>query len=103
MDKEGDPLGVIQITALWLDRPKIFAKSRIYPREQNTENSLGFWYSSRSPNLGQRIVLNEKNMSVDFAILEDYRVNLKESEKMDKYFNFTSSMWNMTVTVVLVI
>ena len=43
---------------------------------------------------------------MDFAIPTDHRVKIKESEKTDKYLNFTrelKNVWNMGVTVILTV
>ena len=43
---------------------------------------------------------------VDFAIPVDHRRNLKESEKKDKYLDLTrelKKLWNMKVTIVLIV
>ena len=40
---------------------------------------------------------------MDFAVLADYRVKLKESEKKDKYLDFASELnklWNMKMMVI---
>ena len=40
---------------------------------------------------------------VDFAVPADYRINLKESEKNDKYLDLARELkrlWNMKVTIV---
>ena len=43
---------------------------------------------------------------VDFAVPADYRVKLKENEKMDKYLDLTrelKKLWNMRVKVIPVV
>ena len=43
---------------------------------------------------------------MEFAILDDHRVNLKESEKKDKYLNPArelKTLWNMEVTFIPII
>ena len=43
---------------------------------------------------------------VDFAVPADHRINLKESEKKDKYFDFPrelKKLWNMKVTIVPIV
>ena len=42
----------------------------------------------------------------DFAVPADYRINLKESEKKDKYLDFArelKKLWNMKVTIVPIV
>ena len=41
---------------------------------------------------------------VDFAVLADHRINLKECAKKDKYLNLArelKNLWNMKVTILL--
>ena len=44
---------------------------------------------------------------VDFAVLADHRVKLKECEKKDKYFDFArelkKKLWNMQVTIIPIV
>ena len=55
------------------------------------------------------IIINKRKRIckiVDFAILVDYRINLKESEKKDKYLDLASELkkgWNMKVTIVPIV
>ena len=45
--------------------------------------------------------------TVDFAVQADHRINLKESEKKDKYLDlareFKKKLWNMKVTIVPIV
>ena len=55
------------------------------------------------------IIINKKKRIckiVDFAIPEDHRINLKESEKKDKYLDLArelKKLWNMKVTIVPIV
>ena len=43
---------------------------------------------------------------VDFAVPADHRINLKESEKKDKYLDLareSKKLWNMKVTIVQIV
>ena len=43
---------------------------------------------------------------MDFAILVDHRIKLKESEKKDKYLNLArelKKLWNMKVTIIPIV
>ena len=61
---------------------------------------------ARRPDL---IIINKKKRIckiVDFAVLADHRINLKESEKKDKYRNLArelKKLWNMRVTIVPIV
>ena len=62
--------------------------------------------SARRPDL---IIINKKKTIckiVDFAVLADHRIKLKECEKRDKYLNLArelKKLWNMKVTVVPIV
>ena len=58
------------------------------------------------------IIINKKKKKkrifkiVDFAVPADHRINLKESEKKDKYFNLArelKKLWNIKVTIVPIV
>ena len=61
---------------------------------------------ARRPDL---IIINKKMRIckiVDFAVPADHRINLKESEKKDKYLDLArelKKLWNMKVTIVLIV
>ena len=60
---------------------------------------------TRRPGL---IIINRKRICkiVDFAVPVDHRINLKESEKKDKYLNLArelKKLWNMKVTIVPIV
>ena len=61
---------------------------------------------ARRPNL---IIINEKKRIckiVDFAVPADHRINLKESEKKDKYLDLArelKKLWNMKVMIVPIV
>ena len=62
--------------------------------------------SARRPDL---IIINKKKRTckiVDFVVLPDYRVKLKESEKKDKYLNLArelKKLWKMKVTIITIV
>ena len=82
--------------------------------ENNTHKLLGdfdkqadHFISARRPDL---IIINNKKKRtckiVDFAVPADHRVKLKESEKKEKYFDFTrelKKLWNMKAMFILVV
>ena len=62
---------------------------------------------ARRPDL---IIINKKKKRickiVDFAVPVDHRINLKESEKKDKYLDLARELkrlWNMKVTIVPIV
>ena len=62
---------------------------------------------ARRPDL---IIINKKKKRickiVDFAVPADHKINLKESEKKDKYLNLArelKKLWNMKVTIVPIV
>ena len=62
--------------------------------------------SARRPDL---MIINKKKRTckiVNFAILADHRIKLKESEKKDKYLNLArelKKLWNMKVTIIPIV
>ena len=61
---------------------------------------------ARRPDL---IIINKKKRIckiLDFAVLADHRINLKEREKKDKYLDLArelKKLWNMKVTIVPIV
>ena len=62
---------------------------------------------SRRPDL---VIINKRKRIckiVDFAVPADHRINLKESEKKDKYLDLAREikikLWNMKVTIVPIV
>ena len=64
---------------------------------------------ARRPDL---IIINNNNKKkrickiVDFAVPADHKINLKESEKKDKYLDLArelKNLWNMKVTIVPIV
>ena len=79
-------------------------------------NSYGTLTKNRSLNLGQKpdlIIINNNNNNkkrtcklVNFVVLADYRIKLKESEKKDKYLDLArelKKLWNMNVTIIPIV
>ena len=62
--------------------------------------------SARRPDL---IIINKKKRIckiVDFAVLADHRIKLKECEKKDKYLDLArelKKLWNMKVTIIPIV
>ena len=63
---------------------------------------------ARKPEL---IIINKKKKKrickiIDFTVPSDHRINLKESEKKDKYLDLgreLKKLWNMKVTIVPIV
>ena len=73
---------------------------------------MGLWQTNGSPNPGQKTRLNNNQQKkrickiVDFAVPLDHRINLKESEKKDKYLDLAkelNKLWNLKVTIVPIV
>ena len=70
-------------------------------------------WTHKSPNPSQETRLQNNQQKkkrickiVDFAVLADHRINLKESEKKDKYLDLArelKKLWNMKVTIVPIV
>ena len=63
--------------------------------------------SAKRPDL---MIINKKKKRIckiiDFAVLADHRINLKESEKKDKYLDLVrelKKLWNRKVTIVTIV
>ena len=78
--------------------------------ENDTQTPMGLWQSDGSPKLGQttKPYSNQQQKKitckiVDFAVLADHRIKLKESEKKDKYLDLDrelKKLWNMKMTII---
>ncbi len=69
---------------------------------------MGLKHTNRSPNLGQKTKSTKKRESAKFLTLlsRQHRINLKESEKKDKYLDLAKELkklWNMKVTIVPIV
>ena len=75
---------------------------------------MWFWYKNGSPNLGQKNRPDNNQQKkkkkickiVDFAILAEHRIKLKECEKRDKYLDLARKLkriWNMKVTIIAIV
>ena len=57
---------------------------------------MGLWHAHGSPNLCQktRPYNNQQRIfkTVDFAVVADHRIKLKECEKKDKYFDLAKEL-----------
>ena len=81
--------------------------------ENDTQTSMGLRHTNGSPNLGQKIrpYINQQKKKrtckiVHFAVPADHRINLKESEKKDKYLDLArelKKLWNMMVTIIPIV
>ena len=75
-----------------------YVQTKIYLRKWNAWNSLGFWDTNGSPNTSQKtkpsvnLHKRERTCLVDFAIPADHKSKIKESEKINKYFDFTREL-----------
>ena len=91
----------------------VYVQPRTCPRKWHTQTPMGLWYTNGSPNLGQktRPYNNQKKKKkickiVDFAVLGDHRIKLKECEKRDKYLNLArelKKLWNLKVTIIPIV
>ena len=93
----------------------VYAQPSTCPRKWHAQTPVVLWYTNRSPNLGPktRPYNNQQKKKkkkickvVDFAVPADQRINLKESEKRDKYLDFSrelKKLWNMKVTIIPIV
>ena len=90
----------------------VYAQPSSYPRKWHTQTPTGLWHTDGSPNLGQKTRPNNNQQKkrickiVDFAVPPDHRINLKESEKKDKYRDLArelNKLWNMKVMIIPIV
>ena len=84
-----------------------------FPKKWDAKTSLGFWDTNGSPNLGQMTSSNDSQQKkketcqiVDFAVLADHRVKLKEAEMRDKYLNLArklKELWDIKMMVIPIV
>ena len=108
---QGDSQGIAEELSIWLYDQMVYVQRKICPGEWNAQPLLGFWDTNRLSNLGQttRPSNNQQKKScriVDFVVPANHRVKLTESEKKEKYVDFTKELkklWNMKVTVIPIV
>ena len=73
---------------------------------------MGLWHTHGSTNLGQKTRPYSDSPKkrickiLDFAVLADHRIKLKEYEKKDNYLDLAGELkklWNMKVTIVPIV
>ena len=73
---------------------------------------MGLWHTNVLPHLGQKARPHSNQQKgrtckiVDFAVLADHRIKLKESEKKDKYRDLArdwKNLSNMKVTIIPIV
>ena len=91
MGGKGDPQGTVQKFLIWLYKQMVYAQPKTCPGEWDVQTPMAFWDKNGSSNHGQttRPYNNDKKKRtcwiVDFAVLADHILKLKESEKKSKY------------------
>ena len=76
----------------------VYTQLRMHPIKWDAQTSLGFWETNESSNLSQITRPSDSQQNkrtcriVDFAVLADHRVKLKESEKRDKYLDLARKL-----------
>ena len=80
----------------------VYAKARIRSGDWDTQTSLGFWDTSRSPNSSreprpcdQRKKKERTCRIVDFSVSADHRVKIKGNENRDKYVDLARELKSM--------
>ncbi len=87
-------------------KQKVYAQPSTCPRKWNLNMQTDHLIPARRPDL---IIINKKKRIckiVDFAVPADHRINLKESEKKDKYLDLPrelKKLWNMQVTIIPIV
>ena len=88
----------------------VYAQPSTCPRKWHTQTPMGLWYTNGSPNIGQktRPYNNQQKICkiIDFAVLADNRIKLKECEKRDKYLDLArelKKLFNMKVAIIPIV
>ena len=82
--------------------------------QRNNNNNINNNNTYGSPTFDQKTRPNDNQQKdkkrickiVDFAVLADHRIKLKECEKKDKYLDLArelKKLWNMKVTIILIV
>ena len=101
---EGDPLGIVQETEIWPKSLMVYAQTRIQSGKWDAENfeiQTDHLIPARRLNL-----VNIKKRTVNFAVLANHSVKIKENEKRDEYLDLArelNKLWNIKVKVILIV
>ena len=82
------------------DRPEYWEEPWKLEETSFRSNSCG------KPSTNTDVKMSEGVKIVDFAVSADHRINLKESEKKDKYLDLSrefKKLWNMKVTIMPIV
>ena len=94
------------INKWYIYNPETVQENEAHKLFWDFETQMNHQISARQLNL---IIVNQKKRTcriVDFAVSKDHRVELKESEKKNKYQDLAwelKKLWNMKVTVIPII
>ena len=112
LGRQGDPLGNVREISIRPYKQMVYAQPGACPRKYSHKLLWDFYIQTdhlipaRRPDL---IVINKRKRIfkiVDFAVPAEHRINLKETEKKDKYFDLArelKKLWNMKVTIVPIV
>ena len=112
LGRQDNPLGNAQEISIRPYKQMVYAQPGTCPRNDSHKLLWDFniqtdhLIPARRPNL---IVINKRKRIckiVDLAVPVDHRINLKESEKKDKYLDLArelKKLWNMKVTIVPIV
>ena len=110
----------MQEVKIWSNEQMVYVQPKIHPGDRDAQNSLGFWNTNGTSNLGQTTKPSDSKKKkkkrkkekkkketwtgriVDFVVSTDHWGKLKESEKKDKYLDLArelKKLWNMKVTM----
>ena len=86
----------------------VYLQTSIRPGKSDAKNSQGFWDTNKSPNPEQKTRPSDNNKKkpyrmVNYVVLSNHRVKIKENEKRNKYLDFVRELRklrNITVTVI---
>ena len=107
---KGDLLGIVQEIKIWAYTQLVYAQTRFCQRKCDAWNFQGIQTNHLIPARKPDLVLIKKKEKErnfchlrDFIVLAEYRMKMKDKEKIKKYFNFArdqENLWIMKVTVI---
>ena len=92
LGRQGNPLGNVQEISIRPYKQTVYAQPGACPRKWDFNIQTDHLIPARRPNL---IIINKRKRIcklVDFAVPADHIINLKESEKKDKYLDLAREL-----------
>ena len=107
MGGECDPQGIVQEIKIWPYKKVVYAQLWIHSVEWDAQISLGFLVANLCQTTRPSDIKKQTNKKiyciVDFTILADHKVKLKEGETRDRYLYLLRKLiWLLNVKVAVI-